>query len=61
MTIREGVDLDKLNGFRDFFMDDPDSRGGGILSNVGGTNVQTCASSTAGCHELPLGVYAGGP
>jgi hypothetical protein len=40
------VTASALQGFKDFFMDQ-----GGALEQV----VSTCADSTAGCHELPLG------
>ncbi len=43
----EGLPVSALDGFKDFFTD----QGG----NAGG-DPSTCADSTAGCHELPLGV-----
>jgi hypothetical protein len=38
------------NGFRDFFIDQNKT------ANGASNNVDTCADSNAGCHELPLGV-----
>jgi YVTN family beta-propeller protein len=40
------IEVSALQGFADFFMDQ-----GGVV----GTEPDTCADSTAGCHELPLG------
>ncbi|MEN8181182.1 MAG: beta-propeller fold lactonase family protein [Myxococcota bacterium] len=52
-ALTDVVSTSAINGFRDFFMDDPDGRGQGISNAV--NQPETCADSDAGCHELPLG------
>jgi YVTN family beta-propeller protein len=42
----EAIEVSALQGFSDFFMNQ-----GGVV----GSDPDTCADSTAGCHELPLG------
>ena len=48
MVTTQGVD-----GFQDFFMDDPENRGSGTVNNAV-DHPETCADSGAGGHELPL-------
>ena len=43
------------SGFRDFFMDNPNGVFGTPVSNLVANDPETCADSTAGCHEFPLG------
>lgn len=45
-----------LAGFQDFFMDNPEDRGSFLSGFANINEPETCADSTAGCHELPLGV-----
>ncbi|MCZ6783718.1 MAG: hypothetical protein O7G30_10470, partial [Proteobacteria bacterium] len=49
-SMNDVVSASALDGFRDFFMDQGDSS---VLG--GGNDPDTCADSTAGCHDLPLG------
>ncbi|MEN8184759.1 MAG: beta-propeller fold lactonase family protein, partial [Myxococcota bacterium] len=42
-----------LDGFDDFFRDNPGNRGGPLANSL--AEPVTCADTTAGCHELPLG------
>jgi hypothetical protein len=43
-----------MDGFQDFFEDNPEGRGGPFANAI--AEPVTCADSTAGCHELPLGI-----
>mgnify|MGYP001256205759 FL=1 len=51
MTIREGVDLDKLNGFRDFLTENPDK---GRL----GLEVRAVYEGQAGRSTVHIGKYS---
>ena len=43
------------NGFEDFFMDNVNGVFGTPVSNLLANDPETCADSTAGCHEFPQG------
>ncbi len=48
------ITLEALQGFEDFFMDNPGNRGQVGVDDNFVSDPESCADTSAGCHELPL-------